>query len=97
MRDHERRQKGNLFHTVLRAAVDFPDEDSESLARRVSEATGNPLTAAAFRQQRHRARRRFAELLVEEVARTITNVTPELLAEELQELDLIKYVRERSG
>lgn len=96
LRDHERRHKGNLCHTVLRAAVDFPDEDSESLARRVSLATGNPLTAAAFRQQRHRARRRFAELLVEEVARTITNVTPELLAEELQELDLLKYVRETS-
>ncbi|MFO0817194.1 MAG: sigma factor [Pirellulales bacterium] len=92
LRDHQKRVRGNLCHTVLKAYVDYPQEDSVTLAERVTRSTKQPLTAEAFRKQLSRARRRFAELLVEEVARTISNVTPELLDEELRELDLLKYV-----
>ena len=56
-------------------------------------ATGQPLSAEAFRKQLSRARHRFAELLINEVSRTIADVTPELLAEELHDLGLMKYVR----
>lgn len=93
LRDHQKRRPGNLFHVVLKAAVDHPEEDSVALAARVSQLTGQTLTAEAFRKQRSRARQRFAELLVKEVSRTITNVTPELLGEELRELDLLRYLR----
>lgn len=92
LRDHQKRVKGNLFHTVLKAHVDYPQEDSAKLATRVASMSKQSLTAEAFRKQLSRARQRFAELLVEEVARTITHVTPELLNEELRDLDLLKYV-----
>lgn len=93
LRDHQKTSKGNLFHACLRAFVEHDDEDSPSLAARVSEATGRSLSAEAFRKQLSGARRRFGELLIEEVSRTISNVTPELLGEELRDLDLMKYVK----
>lgn len=93
LREHQKRHSGNLFHTVLRESVDHPDEDSATLAARISSATNQPLSAVAFRKQLSRARQRFAELLIEEVSNTITNVTPETLADELRDLDLMKYVQ----
>lgn len=92
LRDHQKRHPGNLFHSVLKASIEHADEGSEALAARVSTATGQPLSAEAFRKQRSRARQRFAELLVEEVANTISDSTPALLEEELRDLDLLKYV-----
>jgi hypothetical protein len=93
LRDHQKRNKGNFFHSVLKATVDFPGDDSAALAARVSKAVGHGLSAEAFRKQLSRARQRFGELLIDEVSRTISNVTPDLLEEELRDLDLMKYVR----
>ncbi|NQV25162.1 MAG: hypothetical protein HQ518_12430 [Rhodopirellula sp.] len=93
LRDHQKKTKGNQFHAVLKASIEHPEEDSTALAARVSESSGQTLSAESFRKQLSRARVRFGELLIEEVSRTITNVTPELLVEELQNLDLMKYVR----
>ena len=93
LRDHEARNPGNLFHTVLKAFVEYPEDDSNELAERVSAASGQRLSAEAFRKQLSRARHKFAQLLVAEVSRTIAHATPERVAEELQELDLMKYVR----
>lgn len=93
LRDHQKKSKGNLFHACLKTFVEHDDEDSPSLAARVSAACGRPLSAEAFRQQLSGARRRFGELLIAEVSGTISNVTPELLGEELRDLDLMKYVK----
>ena len=93
LRDHQKRKPGNFFHSVLKASVDHPEEDSTALAARVSHATGQTHSPESFRKQLSRARRRFAELLVDEVTGTLTDPTPELLAEELRDLDLMKYVR----
>lgn len=93
LRDHQKKSKGNLFHTVLKASVEHSNEDSSMLAARVSVVSGQILSPESFRKQLSRARQRFGELLIEEVSRTITNVTPELLAEELHDLDLMKYVK----
>jgi hypothetical protein len=93
LRQHEQRNPGNLFHTVLRTSVKHGEEDSSMLAVRVTSATGQELSAEAFRKQLSRARRKFGELLVNEVARTMTGVTSEALEEELASLDLLKYVR----
>ena len=92
LREHQKRNPGNLFHAVLKASVEHADDDSTTLAARVASVTGHPLSPEAFRKQLSRARRRFAEILVEEVASTITNVTPELLEEELRDLELFVYV-----
>lgn len=96
LRNHEQRNAGNLFHTVLRTSIKHDDEDSSMLAVRVSSATGQELSAEAFRKQLSRARRKFGELLIDEVARTMRHVTPEMLEEELASLDLLKYVRWQS-
>ncbi len=91
---HQRQSPGNLAHTVLRLAVDHPEEDSERLAARAAEQASRPLRADAFRKQLSRARKLFARLLIQEVAQTLEKPTPELLEEELAELGLMEYVRE---
>lgn len=96
LRKHEQRNPGNLFHSVLRTSIKHGDEDSTTLAVRVSCATGQELSAEAFRKQLSRARRKYGELLIDEVARTMSHVTPETLEEELSSLDLLKYVRWQS-
>lgn len=93
LRNHEAQNPGNLFHTVLKSFVEYPEADSHELAERVSTASGQRLSAEAFRKQLSRARHKFALLLVAEVSHTIAGATPERVSEELQELDLMKYVR----
>ena len=94
LESHELASPGNLYHTVLRLSVDFPNEDSESLAARTSAAAGRPLRADAFRKQLSRARRMFAELLAEEVAATLQQPTAVEIEEELAELGLMSYLRD---
>lgn len=93
LRDHQKRTKGNQFHAVLKVSVDHSEEDSVSQAARVSTLSGQELSPEAFRKQLSRARRKFGEFLIQEVSRTISDVTPETLRDELQELDLLKYVK----
>src|SRR5262249_54954152 len=69
--NHQRRSPGNLFHTVLSLALDHPDDASAALAGRASSLLGRTLRADAFRKQLSRARRFFADLLVQEVAQTL--------------------------
>lgn len=89
----QRRSAGNLFHTVLRLAMDHPQEDSLALARRASEAAGREVSAEAFRKQLSRARRLFAEVLIAEVAATVEGGRTEDVQAELIELGLWRAVR----
>jgi len=91
---HERRSPGNLFHTVLRISADHADEDSKQLAECVAKQIGRPLTPEAFRKQLSRARHHFAQLLVDEVAQTLENPTPEQVEDELIEVGLLEFVRD---
>ena len=90
---HQDRAPGNLCYTVLRLAADHPDEDSPALAARAGAQAGRPLRADAFRKQLSRARRLFAELLVQEVVQTLAEPTPEAVEEELAAVGLMPYVR----
>ncbi len=89
---HQARTPGSLAHTVLRLSVDHPEEASEALAARAAGLAGRPLRADAFRKQLSRARRLFAEALLEEVAQTLDEPTPRQVEEELIELGLMPYV-----
>jgi RNA polymerase sigma-70 factor (ECF subfamily) len=91
---HEHSAPGNLGFTVLRLRVDRPDDDSTKLAHVVSQRIGRPLTPEAFRKQLSRARRLFAELLIQEVGSTLSEPTREAVADELAALGLMEYVRE---
>jgi hypothetical protein len=51
------------------------------------------LTAVGVRQLLHRARERFADLLLEEVAQSLDAPTPELLEQELIDLRLLDCCR----
>ncbi len=93
LEQHEHLASGNQFCTVLRLSVDHPSEDSPALARRASERSGRPLTAEAFRKQLSRARRAFAELLVQEVAQTLDDPTPLATEEELVAVGLMQHVQ----
>jgi len=88
-----RAPKGRYF-TVLQLCTVHPKEDSRQLAARVSSLEGSPLSADAFRKQVSRARRAFAELLVNEVAKTLDKPSPADVEEELVDLRLMTYVRD---
>lgn len=90
---HQSRASGNHFHRVLRLAVDHSDEDTAALVERLAVETKHRLTVEAFRQQLSRARKRFAELLLEEVRQTLEKPTDEMVEEELADLELLEFVR----
>ncbi len=94
LKDFERKNPGNPAHTLLKWRSDFPDESSDQLAARLSEKVGTPVRPDATRQILRRARLRFAELLVEEVARGLDDPTPQAIEEELAALGLLEHVRD---
>lgn len=90
---HQRHSPDNLSYTVLRLIVDFPEEDSASLAARASHIAGRAVRASAFRKHLSRARRTFTRMLVDEVAKTLERPTSETIEEELIEIGLMSYLR----
>lgn len=85
------RESGSPWHSVLSMRVAHPELRSGQMAERLGQQLGKPFTAAAVRQLLHRAREKFAEILVEEVRRSVQN--PDDLVEELAELGLLDYCR----
>src|SRR5262249_34983504 len=94
LEEFERAHPGNIAWTVLRLRADLPEADSAELAARLSERTGRYFHAEAMRQQLRRARKRFAQMLLDEVRRTLDNPTPEQIQEELIEVGLMEYVQD---
>ena len=89
---YQKRTTNNLFCTVLRVSAQYESADSPTLAKMVSEMSGQTLTPEAYRKQLSRARKRFADHIVQEVARTLIEPTLEGIKDELNCLDLMKYV-----
>lgn len=94
LEEYERAQPGSLPFTVLRLRAERPDETSEQLAAMLSAKTGKPVKPEALRQQLRRARLRFVEALLEEVARGLDDPTPARVEEELIEVGLMPYVQD---
>src|SRR5262249_61055245 len=93
-------ESGSLYHTVLRCKIEQPQARTEDLARQVSERLGKSVSAGSLRVTLHRARQRFAELLLAEVAHSLETSDPQQLEDELIELGLLEYCRsalERRG
>jgi RNA polymerase sigma factor (sigma-70 family) len=82
---------GQLSYEVLRCKAEQPKLHSAELAARLGAHRGKPLTANGVRQLLFRARRKFAELLVEEVSRSLQTSDPATLGEELIALKLFGY------
>lgn len=83
-----------VYFELMKARADQPDADNKRLAERLHAATGRRLSDGAFRAMLLRARRKFAELLLEEVASGLNTATPLRVEEELVELGLMEYVRD---
>jgi RNA polymerase sigma-70 factor (ECF subfamily) len=84
---------GQPFYAVLRFRSDHPELRSPQLAEQLAARLGRPLTAAGVRQVLHRAREKFADLLLDAVAHSLEYPGPEQLEEELVELGLLDYCR----
>jgi RNA polymerase sigma-70 factor (ECF subfamily) len=91
------RQSGQLFCTVLSLRRDYPDLHSPDLARLLSTKVGRPFTAPGFRKALERARKKFDQLLCQEVVQTLADPTMDELLDELEELGLLRYCRPAFG
>ena len=96
LHQNQKQSEGNLFYTVLRQHSSNPDASSEDQAAAISASTGRNLRADAYRQQLSRARKRFGQLVVQEVRRTLQHPTDEMLQQELIDLELWEYVKDLS-
>jgi RNA polymerase sigma factor (sigma-70 family) len=92
---------GSPVYTILRFRAAHPQVPSEQMAEQLSTQLGRPLSAANARQTLHRAREKFADLLLDEVARSLQSSAPAHLEEELVDLGLLPYcqtaLRRRAG
>ncbi len=88
---------GQPYYQFLRFRFEHEDLSSEAMAEMLSTQLGRPLTAAGVRQILHRARERFAGLLLEEVKQSLGPSACDHLEEELAELELLKYCRNALG
>lgn len=85
---------GSAYHTALRLRVDEPELRSNDLAVRLTDRLGKPMTPEAVRVLVHRARDRFAEILLDAVASSIEDPSPDAIEEELIDLRLLDYCRD---
>jgi RNA polymerase sigma-70 factor (ECF subfamily) len=87
----QEQKTGQPHHSVLRLRADQPLLSSAELAEQLGRQLGKPCTVAATRQALHRAREKYADLLLQEVVHSLNNPTPHEMDEELAELGLLAY------
>ena len=88
------KQSGQPFFDVLRLRADSPDLSSTEMAESLTAKLGRTISSANLRQLLHRARERFAELLLNEVCQSLEGASEEQVLEELAELNLLKYCQD---
>ena len=89
------KKQGQPYHAVLRLRAEDPDGEltSAEMAERLATQFGRAFTAAGVRKILQRARDKFAEVLIEDVAHSLESPTPEQLEHELRDLSLLAYCR----
>lgn len=86
--------EGCVLFSALHLRSEHADADSPALAAMVSREHDREISAATFRQHLRRARIRFAEYVVEEVANGIDSTKPERIQEELIAVGLYEHVKD---
>jgi RNA polymerase sigma-70 factor (ECF subfamily) len=81
------------WYTVLRFRAEHPEMPSPQMAEQLGAVLNKPLAAPAVRQMLHRAREKFADLLIEEVAQSLERPSPEQVESELEALGLLEHCR----
>ncbi|MEM6469986.1 MAG: hypothetical protein AAF802_10565 [Planctomycetota bacterium] len=89
---HQYETPNSIAYDSLRLSTDKPESASSDLATELSSTLGRKIEPATFRQNLHRARLRFAALLVQEVRETLENPTPQQLDDEVTSLGLQPYI-----
>jgi RNA polymerase sigma factor (sigma-70 family) len=84
---------GQPYHSVLHMRAEKVELRSTELAGVLSQQLNKPVTSSWVRQNLHRAREKFAEILVDEVAQTLVSPTLHDLELELIHVDLYEYCR----
>jgi RNA polymerase sigma factor (sigma-70 family) len=87
------RRTGQPFHTTLRFRAEHPDLPSPRIAEELSARLEKPLTAAGVRQTLHRARDKFADLLLDAVTQSMDVSSAGHVEQELIDLGLLEYCR----
>lgn len=90
--EHSEKSK-QLHYDILRFRAANPQTSSAQMAETLTAQLGRSLTADAVRQTLHRAREKFADLLLEEVEASLEKPGLERLEEELIDLGLYSYCR----
>lgn len=89
----EQSHTGCHYFTILKLRTSSPEASSAELAELASKQLGKSISAEVIRQQLRRGRLRLAQMLVEEVAQSLNQPTPDAVEQELIELGLMDYVR----
>jgi RNA polymerase sigma-70 factor (ECF subfamily) len=87
------KRTGQTFYAVLRFRADHPQMRSTEMSDRLSVQLRKPVNAAWVRQMLHRARDRFADLLLEETLHTLHEPTLDQLEQELIAVRLYEYCK----
>jgi RNA polymerase sigma-70 factor (ECF subfamily) len=86
-------ENGQSYYTVLRFRADHPDLSSAEMAEQLSIQLGKPINAPAIRKTLERARERFGDLLLDEIAQAVDGTSREALEAELADLHMLEYCR----
>jgi DNA-directed RNA polymerase specialized sigma24 family protein len=84
---------GQPYFAILKYKADHPQHSSEELAATMSQQLGRPLNAPAVRKALQRAREKFADLLLADLAASLNKAEPDALERELIDLRLYEYCR----
>jgi len=94
LKDYESDKKGSVAYTLLKLRAENPKDDSPTIAQKLSEKVGKEFRPDTTRQNLRRARIRFAEFLVEEIAQGLEEADPSRIQEELICLGLFEHIRD---
>lgn len=94
LRDWQTEQPSSVAYTVLKLRSDHPEKSSTELAQLLSEAVGQPFKPDNTRQLLRRARVKFVNILITEIADGLDPPTPEAIQDELVALGLYANVKD---
>jgi RNA polymerase sigma-70 factor (ECF subfamily) len=89
----EERKTGRPMHTVLHYRAANPEMRSAQMAVELSGRLKEQLTADWVRKWLHKAREKFAQFLLAEVAGSLHDASPDALEQELIDLELYQYCK----
>lgn len=91
--EEDQQQRGHIYYSLLRQRVDHPEWSTEQVIAAVHAKTGKELAEGSLRVTLHRARKRFADYLLDAIAASLHDKDADL-EDELISLDLMRYCKD---